>query len=73
MKYNELPKWAQKKVLDWEKKEYLEEEKATTMHGVKVIPYTEQELEEIALEYCNSKDDYVLYYDEDVEEWILEW
>ena len=73
MKYNELPKWAQKEVLDWAKKEYLEAEKLTMMEGVKIIPYTQEELEQIALEYCNSKDDYVLYYDEDTEKWEFEW
>lgn len=73
MKYNELPKWAQKKVLDWAKQQYLDLDEEARENGECVPEYTEEELEELALTYCNDKDDYELYYDEDTEKWELEW
>lgn len=73
MKYNELPKWAKKKVLDWAKQQYLDLDEEARKNGECVPEYTEEELEAVALTYCNDKEDYQLYYDEDNEKWELEW
>jgi isocitrate/isopropylmalate dehydrogenase len=42
-------------------------------NGEDIPEYTDEELEALALTYCNDKDDYQLYYDEDTEKWELEW
>ena len=73
MKYNELPKWAQKEVFNWAKQQYLDLDEEARESGEDVPEYTDEELEAVALIYCNDKDNYELYYDEDTEKWELEW
>ena len=73
MKYNELPKWAQKEVFNWAKQQYLDLDEEARESGEDVSEYTDEELEAVALIYCNDKDNYELYYDEDTEKREWEW
>lgn len=61
MRYNELPKWAQKQVKQWVKEQYLKD-----------VPYhTDEELEAIAMEYLNDRDDFAIEYDEETDTEIV--
>ena len=57
MRYNELPKWAQKQVTQWIKEQYLKD-----------VPYhTDEELEAVAMGYLNDRDDFAIEYDEETD------
>ena len=57
MRYNELPKWAQKQVKQWIKEQYLKD-----------VPYhTDEELEAVAMGYLNDRDDFAIEYDEETD------
>ena len=61
MRYNELPKWAQKQVTQWIKEQYLKD-----------VPYhTDEELEAVAMEYLNDRDDFAIEYDEETDTEIV--
>lgn len=67
MKYNELPKWAQKQVKRqvkrWVKEKYLEIDEEARESGEYVPYYTEKELESVVMEYLNGRDDFSIEYD----------
>ena len=65
MKYSELPKWAQKQVKEWTKEQYLQIDEEARQAGEDVPYYTESELEVVAMEYLNDKDDFIIEYDEE--------
>lgn len=65
MKYSELPKWAQKQAKEWTKKQYLQIDEEARQAGEDVPYYTESELEAVAMEYLNDKDDFIIEYDEE--------
>lgn len=67
MKYNELPKWAQKQVKQWVKEQYLQTDEEARKFGEDVLYYTDEELEAVAMEYLNDRDDFVIEYDEETD------
>ena len=67
MKYNELPKWAQKQVKRWVKEQYLQNDKELRELGEDVPYYTEKELEAVVMEYLNDRDDFAIEYDEEID------
>ena len=67
MKYNELPKWAQKQVKQWVKDQYLKTDEEARQSGEDVPYYTDEELEAVAMEYLNDRDDFAIEYDEETD------
>jgi len=67
MKYNELPKWAQKQVKQWVKDQFLKNDEEARKSGEDVPFYTEEELEAVAMEYLNDRDDFAIEYDEETD------
>lgn len=67
MKYNELPKWAQKQVKQWVKEQYFQTDEEARKFGKDVPYYTDEELEAVAMEYLNDRDDFVIEYDEETD------
>ena len=65
MKYNELPKWAQKQIIQWVKEHYLQNDDEARQAGENVPYYTDEELEAVAMEYINDQDDFAIEYDEE--------
>lgn len=67
MKYNELPKWAQKELKEWVKKGYLENDEEAREAGEDVPYYTEEELEAVVMEHLNDIDSFAIEYDEETD------
>ena len=67
MKYNELPKWAQKQVKRWVKEQFLQNDEEARKFGEDVPYYTDEELESVAMEYLNDRDDFSIEYDEETD------
>lgn len=67
MRYNELPKWAQKQVKQWVKEQYLQIDQEARQAGENVPYYTDEELECVAMEYINDRDDFAIEYDEETD------
>lgn len=55
MRFNELPKWAQKQVKQWVKEQYLQTDEEARQFGENVPHYTDEELELVATEYINDR------------------
>lgn len=68
MIYSELPKWAQRKVKQWAKKEFLRDADELRQSGENVPYYSDEELEHVTMVYLNSKDDFEIEYDEETGE-----
>lgn len=67
MRFNELPKWAQKQVKQWEKEQYLQVDEEARKSGEDVPYYTDEELEAVAMESLNDRDDFAIEYDEETD------
>ena len=67
MRYNELPKWAQKQVKQWVKDQFLQNDEEARKYGEDVPYYTDEELEAVAMEYLNDRDDFEIEYDEETD------
>ena len=65
MKYNELPKWAQKTVKQRVKNWFLMDANDARQAGENVPYYTDEQLEFVTMQYLNSKDDFDIEYDEE--------
>ena len=67
MRYNELPKWAQKQVTQWIKEQYLKIDEEVRQSSEDVPYRTDEELEAVAMEYLNDRDDFAIEYDEETD------
>lgn len=67
MRFNKLPKWAQKQVKQWVKEQYLQTDEEARQAGENVPYYTDEELESVAMEYINGRDDFAIEYDEETD------
>lgn len=67
MRYNELPKWAQKQVKQWVKDQFLQNDEEARKPGEDVPYYVDEELEAVAMEYLNDRDDFAIEYDEETD------
>lgn len=67
MRYNELPKWAQKQVKRWVKEQYLKIDEEARQTGEDVPCYTDEELESVAMGYLNDRDGFAIEYDEETD------
>lgn len=65
MKYNELPKWAQKTVKQRVKNWFLRDANDARQAGENVPDYTDEQLEFVTMQYLNGKDDFEIEYDEE--------
>lgn len=65
MKYNELPKWAQKTVKQRVKNWFLMDANDARQAGENVQYYTDEQLEFVTMQYLNGKDDFDIEYDEE--------
>lgn len=65
MKYNELPKWAQKTVKQRAKNWFLMDANDARQAGENVPYYTDEQLEFVTMQYLNGKDDFDIDYDEE--------
>ena len=67
MRYNELPKWAQKQVKQWVKDQFLQTDEEARKSGEDVPYYTDEELEAVVMGYLNDRDDFAIEYDEETD------
>ena len=67
MRYNELPKWAQKQVKQCVKEQYLQNDEELRQAGEYVPYYADEELEAVVMEYINDRDDFAIEYDEETD------
>ena len=67
MRYNELPPRAQKQVTQWIKEQYLKIDEEVRRSSEDVSYHTDEELEAVAIEYLNDRDDFAIEYDEETD------